>query len=164
MTLIVEDGTGLNNAESYISVDFFKTYHKDRGTVFDLSTGEIEAKLRLATEFIDLRWGRAFPGNPLNEDQALCIPTDYFDPPIPVALKRACAEIAKFSTEGDLFINQSNASAGIRKTREEVGPIRTETVYFQPGDGGSLKAYPLIRKAEDLMKTITFGAGNRVYR
>lgn len=54
MALIVEDGTGLADAESYLSVADADTYHADRNNEAwqDYSTAEKEAALRKATQYI----------------------------------------------------------------------------------------------------------------
>lgn len=168
MAIIVEDATGLANAESYITVDFFKTYHKDRGNDFTLGGTEIEQLLRLATEYIDLRWGAFVPGNPISEDQALCFPTDYFitDPvSLPVQLERATAEYAYFQINGELFIdNDVSNGPGITFLKEKVGPIETETEWSGSGDGSSGRKYPTVAKADRLIRQITLGAQGGVYR
>lgn len=167
MTLVVEDGNGLAAAESYISVDFFKSYHKDRGTTITLGGSEIETKLRLATEYIDIRY---IPiGNEIIEGQALCYPTDYFitDPvSLPIQLERACAEYALWAIDNDLFIDQSYENGpGITFLKEKVGPLENETEWSGSGFGSGGKKYPTIPKADNLMRKISVGSGSGgVYR
>ena len=167
MALIVEDATGLATAESYISVDFFKSYHKDRGNDISLGGTEIEQKLRIATEYIDLRFKPI--GLAIASDQALCHPTDYFitDPvSLPVQLQRACAEYAFFSISNTLFIDQSFSDGpGIKLLKEKVGPIETETEWSGHGLGSLTKQYPSVPKADKLMHQISIGSGQGgVYR
>jgi hypothetical protein len=166
MSLIVEDGTGLATAESYIDVAFFTSYFADRGITISISVTEIEQNLRKGTEYIDIRWGRFFPGTILNEDQALAMPTDYFVIPLPLALRRACAEFSYFAISNTLFINNDNVTSGsgIKSIREEVGPIRTETVYTGAGLGASGKTHPSITKGDSLMRQLTFAGNGGVIR
>ena len=166
MTIIVEDGTGLATAESYIAVDFFKSYFKDRGVSISLGATEIEQKLRIGTEYIDIRWGCFFPGTLLSEDQALAMPTDYFKVPLPLALRRACAEFSYFAISNALFINNDHVTSGsgIKSLREEVGPIRVETVYTGAGFGAGGKTHPSIAKGDALMKQLTFAGSGGVIR
>jgi hypothetical protein len=69
--MIVEDNTGLENAESYISVDdafdYFDRY--GGGATFQESESNTEQALRNGTRIVDglIRW----IGKKLNEDQAL---------------------------------------------------------------------------------------------
>ena len=62
MSLIVEDGTGKSNAESYISVADADTYHSNRDNTdwAALTTAEKERLLRIATDYMvavyRLRW------------------------------------------------------------------------------------------------------------
>lgn len=64
--MIVEDGSGVVGANSYATVDFFRTYHTLRGAagVDDTSMpdAEVEARLVKATDYIDFRWGPQFRG------------------------------------------------------------------------------------------------------
>jgi hypothetical protein len=64
MVLLVEDGTGLIDSESYISVDYATTYHAERGhdAWTDAGTDEQEAALRRATEWIDITFRDSFIG------------------------------------------------------------------------------------------------------
>lgn len=62
MTLIVEDGTGLPNAESYVSEATFKAYADAHGFNYSsFSDTQIEQAARRATQFIDSYRFR-FPG------------------------------------------------------------------------------------------------------
>lgn len=162
MAFIVEDATGLTDAESYISVDDFKAYHKNRGNSITLGGTEIEQKLRLAAEYIDIRWGKYVPGLPIAEDQALRFPTDYFitDPAsLPKALIRANAEYGFFAFSNDLFIDNNRTNGpGIKLLKEKVGPIETETEWSGSGAGAVGAKYPIVTKADALMRQITIGS------
>jgi hypothetical protein len=62
MALIVEDGTGLANADSYVSVAAFKAYADAHGSDYSAFTDlQIEQAARRASQFIDTYRGR-FPG------------------------------------------------------------------------------------------------------
>jgi hypothetical protein len=166
MTLIVEDGTGMATAESYISVDFFKAYHKDRGNSVSLGGSEIEQKLRVATEYIDIRFTPR--GLAIAETQALHHPTDYSitDPvSLPVQLQRACAEYAFYAIDNLLFITQSFSDGpGIKSLSEKVGPIETTTEWSGSGSGSQSRQSPSVPKADKLMRMISLGGTGGVYR
>lgn len=76
MALIVEDGTGLATAESYVSVATYKSYADARGVSYAGKTdAEIEQAARRATAWIDGAYGRRFIGQRTNgRAQALCWP------------------------------------------------------------------------------------------
>lgn len=64
MTLVVEDGTGKANAESYVSVADFQTYATARGLDLSAAFGDIsllEQALRRGTAYVETFWSR-FPG------------------------------------------------------------------------------------------------------
>lgn len=141
MALIVEDGTGRADAESYISVADADTYHAARGATAwaGYSTSDKEAALRRATEymvqFYRLRWA----GYRYTSTQALDWPraeVPIVDAPsgygsfsavyatnvVPVAVQRACAELALRSAGGTTLAPDVAA----QKKRTKVGPIETE--------------------------------------
>jgi len=81
MALIVEDGTGKPDAESYVSVADAGTYAAARGLTFPVSTApEIalaEQALRRATELLDAKYGPRFAGTWAVDGQALAWPRLY---------------------------------------------------------------------------------------
>ena len=105
MSLIVEDGSGLSDAESLCSVAYATTYHADRGntTWAALTTAEQEQALRKATEYMQEIYGerwkgvRAYPiRQRLDWPRAWAdvdlVPVGYNSVPDDVA--RACASLA----------------------------------------------------------------------
>ena len=174
MTIIVEDATGLATAETYLSYADYVAYWAARGvdTTADAATpneASTEPYLRLTTEYIDIRWGKLAPGNPIDADQALCFPTDYFivDPvALPIQLERATAEYLRYSLTNNLFIDNDRSSGpGIKLLKEKVGPLETETEYSGSGLGAVGAKYPVVIKADGLMRQITQGSGQGgVYR
>lgn len=78
MTLIVEDGTGKVDAESYASVSDFRDYHGKRGNdVTALTDPEVEALLRKATDYIQQTYYGRWAGYRNEEAQALDWPRSY---------------------------------------------------------------------------------------
>lgn len=134
MALIVEDGTGLSNAESYISVVDADTYHANRNNEAwsDYSTAEKEAALRKATQYIDGRWGRRFAGEMWSMSQALCwprTPTDWPDE-IPLPLQHACAEVALRAAAAEL---EPDLERGGAIVSQSVGPLSVTYAEHAPG-------------------------------
>lgn len=144
MALIVEDGTGKVDAESYCSVDDADTHHAARGVTnwATLSTAEKEQALRRACDYMEANYGTRWAGERYTDTQALSWPriyvprrtktTDYNNDEIPVEVVRANAELAFRAAAGDLL-----ADVGTQVKSETVGPIsvtyadgaRQSTVY-----------------------------------
>jgi len=123
--LIHEDGTGLADAESYVSVEDANVYHGARSnSLWDLAEQDLkESSLRKATDFIDAVYGGRWIGTPLLETQGLSFPrhgTSWNGVPVP--LKRALFELALRVVSGtELF-----ADAAEKTKSEKIGPIEVE--------------------------------------
>ena len=172
--IIVEDGTGLSTAESYITVAYADTYHSDRGeTSWSGTDAAKEAALRRALAYLDGRYGPRFNGlRRLGREQALMWPrvgasdsegwiidSDV----IPEELKRAQAEAALRELEepGSLAPDVSTAGS-VTMVREKVGPLETETQYATTGSSGSSVAErtrPFIQTLDDLLSPLLRGVG-----
>lgn len=106
MAFLVEDGSGVPVANSYITEAYADTYHSDRGNTAwsDFTSPEQEAALIRASEYIDKRFGRRFRGLRKTKDQGLEWPRlDAFDndgyllsgvDDLPRNLEKATAEYA----------------------------------------------------------------------
>lgn len=174
MAIVVEDGTGLNNSETYISVADFKTYWSERGQTITQPSGEIEQAMRRATEFLDLRWAPHVWGAGFTEDQALLFPNtqvqeyDALTPtPLPRDLVRAAAEYTYFALTNalDADIAVTDTGGGVKRLREKLGPIETETEYAEPGQGGSVTASSSrVTRGDKLMRNLLKIYGKGVYR
>lgn len=117
MALVVEDGTGLTNSESYISVSEADLYHSNRGNAhWTGSVSHKENHLRKATEYLDRTY--LFKGALVKFNQALRWPrysvTDEegrnLSNQIPKVIKDAIAELALISltTTLDPVLTSSN--------------------------------------------------------
>lgn len=131
MALVVEDGTGLANAESYASVADATTYATDReltawtaGTVTDANR---EAALRRATEYIEAEYGQRFAGVPLTTTQALHFPLEGATA-VPVGIQRATIELAIIALSGALYTVEDAARQVVSQSRG-VGPLQTSVTY-----------------------------------
>ncbi len=66
MALIIENGSGVRTANSYITVAEYKAYHTARGADSVLNSEftdpEIEYGIIKATDYIEQRFGRLFKG------------------------------------------------------------------------------------------------------
>lgn len=147
MALIVEDGTGKADAESYISVADATTYHANRGNAAwaALASDTVrEQLLRKATEYMLQVYRLAWDGSRVDITQALDWPrlyvprvdvvggyggfASYYDNDIvPVEVQRACAELALKANSGPLAPDLTQG-----KKRVKVGSIETEYDQYSP--------------------------------
>lgn len=126
MALTVEDGTGLSNADAYISLAEFKTFASNRNYRWeDYEDFQIEASIRLATGWIDTY--NRYKGQRLKTTQALEFPradlidwSDYEVAGVPARVKQACAELSFKGLTEALYADESRG--GMVKS-ESVGPI-----------------------------------------
>ena len=132
MSLIVEDGSVVTGAESYISVADATTYHTARGNAAwaALTTDALrEAALRKATDFMRQVYRSRWQGYKVNEDQALDWPRYNVEVEgyavdsdiVPTEVKNACAELALRASAAELNPDLTQGVA-----REKVGQIEVE--------------------------------------
>lgn len=138
MSLIVENGTGLSNAESYISVANADTRMTNLGNSnwLTMSTLEKEQALRRATVYMEQAYRSKWQGTRTTITQALSWPRydvliDRYNyiasTVVPADVANACADLAFKAAGGDLAADLSRAVK-----REKVGPIETEYADFTP--------------------------------
>lgn len=156
MSIIVEDGTGLANANSYVSVADADAYHAARGnaTWTEASTSPDQGKtaaLARATAAIDAIYGMRFPGTKINgRDQALQWPReDAFDingleidaDAVPTEIKQATFEAAlrELVTTGSMMPDLERGGAVKRlkagSVEVEYGGSATPGTVFSLIDG-----------------------------
>lgn len=149
MGIIVEDGTGVADANALCSVAFADAYFTDRAIVaWTGSQSTKESALIRATDYIETRYGKRFIGDKADEDQALSWPRWYADPAaeneVPISIKKACAEYALRALTTILAPDPTTDASGrpVTSTREVVGPIETETKFAFNANVVLLKPYP----------------------
>jgi len=140
MSLIVENGTIVSGAESYMSVAEADTYFANRGnsTWAALTTTEKEVALRLGCDYMEANYSTRWCGEKVSETQPLSWPrsgTFLANNVVPDVVKRANAELAVRSTSSSLQADQSQAVK-----EETVGPI---SVVYQDGSRSSV-TYPAV--------------------
>lgn len=127
MTLIVEDGTGLAGAESYVSVAEATAYHANRGNSVwaGLATDTIrEQLLRKATDYLSLAYYGRWLGEKNTTTQALDYPREGQNF-VPTAIKNACCELALRAIDTDLMPDETQ-----KVIREKVDVIEVEYDRF----------------------------------
>jgi hypothetical protein len=138
--LIVEDGTGLPDADSYIATVDANLYHANRGNTAwaGLNTLSKEAALRRATDYMLQVYRWRWAGQRKTITQSLDWPryevpmrdapggygtvSAYYDEnSVPVAVRNACAELALRAATGDLAPDVGRVAA-----RERIDVIEVE--------------------------------------
>lgn len=147
MPFIVEDGTGLVDANAYISIEFADQYFQERGvTAWTGTSDQKQAYIIRATDYVEGRFAHKFIGSPLTTTQALSFPRREIAG-LPVQLKRAVAEYAVRAIAGKLAPDVVTSESGAKVTsyRSKLGPLEEETQYAVSGPGAEialLKPYP----------------------
>jgi len=173
MALVVEDGTGLANADSYLSEADATSYittrlratNADRVAWEAATSTEAEVALRAATVWLDTTFRERWKGVRINETMSLAWPrynvTDedgyaLDTDAVPQVVKNACAEMAARAISEDLFTDETTPGA-IKRTMDKVGPLETEVEYA--GSASQQKAYT---KSETMLRgVLEFSAVNR---
>lgn len=163
--IIVEDGTGKPDAESFCTVAFADQYFSARNVLTWTGTDATkEAYLRAATDYMEQVYRMRWAGSRTTSTQALSWPrysVPLKDSPggrsgypayvgsnvVPVAVQRACAELALRAIAGPLA-----PDIGRLKSRTRIGPIEVDYV---PGASAVTKY-----RAIDNMVAIYFGGGS----
>lgn len=136
MALVVEDGTGLSNADSYCSVADADARHTALGNAaWNGTDAAKEAALRRATEYLEGAHRQTWKGTKLLRDQALSWPRygatvdgwDVSSTIVPAQIRNATADLALRALSDDLAPDLERAVI-----RERVGPLETEYSASSP--------------------------------
>lgn len=149
MALVLEDGTGLTNSESYVDVDYVDAYFLKRGiTQWDTLTNREQLIIR-AMDYIENNY--TYQGTKLVSTQALQFPrlVDGETVMPPLSLKNALCELALKANSGDLL-----QDTGKTTIREKVGTLEVE---YDPNQD-DLTSYNYVNKllAPYLISTSSF--------
>ncbi len=157
MAFVVEDGTGLPNATSYVSTTEFDAYWTDRGNTDAVAaaSGDKQIALILATDWVDLkfRWrGTIKEADPGIAEQALEWPregvTDIHtlrevdSDSVPVKIKNATIEAAAVALTADIFPNVLKATPEILSESKGARGLSISTTFRQV-----FNSSPVLRKA-----------------
>ena len=153
MSLVVEDGTGLETANTYATIAEADSYHSDRGnSAWTEATEPAKTEaLILATEYLDARYYFRWKGFKKREKQALEWPRTWVydrngwlfaSDKVPDRLKDAAAEAALKALTETLFPDITRDDMARRVT---VGPITTEYKQSAPATKQYTKVDRLLR-------------------
>jgi hypothetical protein len=153
MAFVVEDGTGLAEANAYIDVAYADAYFADRGIA--AWTGDASAKEQAivrATDYVDTVWGSRFRGGKSSQEQPLEWPRSAFDG-LPAALVKATAEYAVRALSTTLLPDPEVSASGamVIETSSKVGPIEESFKYSEAAGIDLIKPYPA---ADNLLLTL----------
>ena len=148
MSLIIENGEGLSNSESYVDVAYVDAYFLKRGnTEWDSITNK-ESRIVLAMDFIENNY--TYLGTKLVSTQSLSFPRLINGETVyPIAIKNALCELALKANSGDLL-----QDTGKTTIREKVGTLEVE---YDPNQD-DLTSYNYVNKllAPYLVSTSSF--------
>lgn len=144
MALVVEDGTGLAQADSYISVEQADTYMTRMGhdAWVTAAQDDKEKALRQATQYVDSRY--RYKNQPLKPEQSLEWPRIGLPWPIKRVVDATC-ELAIRALTANLYADVAPTDA---VKSETIGPI--STVYQESKNGGQVQ-YVLV---DDLLRPL----------
>lgn len=153
MALIVEDGTGVPNADSYVSLSDATAYCAAMGhsAWATASATDQESALRRATQYLDTRY--RYAGNRITTTQALEWPRTIRQWPLR-SIRDACCELALRALDGELYTDAGDAPV----TRETVGPITMEYGY---STNGGQQRYSIV---DDMLRGLLASIGRLTLR
>jgi hypothetical protein len=165
--LTVEDGTGVANADSYISEADALAYHNNMGNVnYGYREDLHELSLRNATAYVDRMYGSQYRGELSSDDQSLLFPRTQFTDAngrvvpansIPEILKKTVAELALVYIDNDqvLLTNPNKDDALI-----------SESISVGSGAVSESKTYShaikekMTTQADIILKPLLMGGGS----
>lgn len=153
MAFIVEDGTGLPNATSYVAVQDYRNYYTDRGIDVSSETdAQIEGYLVRGVEFIDLTY--YFIGVKYSLTQGLEFPRLYEGVNIfvPQRIKYASIIMANHISQDPSFSPYVDLTKNIKSKKSKAGPVESEVVY---AIGSESTTKSLSKKYLDVEKYVT---------
>ena len=169
MSLVVEDGSGLANADAYVSLEECDDYHVSMGNAAWVADDDDadniaarEAAIRKATAFIDRKYNGRFLGRRQGTSQALMWPRwnaidedGFVIEDVPDAVKYAACEAALRAFQGmDLMPDMERGGQVIQET---IGPI--STTYAAGAPAGTR-----CDMIEGLLRPCLSGGGLRLVR
>ena len=160
MALIVEDGSGKADAQTYASVADLRAYAQIRGITVPTEDADCEQLLVKAMDRMEAERG-SYQGDRLKRTQALSLPRvgmyvdGWYVPSNEIprnAIYAQCAFACEAQTLDLLPTTEANAPGPV--IQETVGPITT--AYANPS---SVRRTPAVAKAETLLRTLLKRSG-----
>lgn len=161
-TLIVEDGTGVANANTYINLAYLESYAADRGFTIPTVQADKEKFVLRAMDYLEAR-RMDYQGHKTDEDQTLQWPrTDVmFDckalgvDVIPEVLKKAqCQLVVELQQRTRLFPVPRTSSVEGLVTEKTVGPLTKKFAFNGQGLADPTKPI-VIASVESFLSPLT---------
>jgi len=150
MAFTVQDDNGsVADANAYIEVAFFTSYHADRAQTYTGDTAAIQAAIIRATQYLDTRF--TFVGYVGDESQATQWPridardnNDRYRSGIPREIKNATAEYARIALAATLnpTPTRDEYGASVKSRSSRAGPV-SESITYTDGAVVKLPKYPI---------------------
>lgn len=139
MAFVIEDGTGIDDANALVSVAELDEYLTDRNESTTQTNAEKQAAIITASQdFIDTFY--TFNGAMLTTTQGMQIPTD--ETPLNADIKRAALMATSLDLKDRLFVDVSTFnSRNVIEEESKVGSLMDKVVYNE-GDPGYSTTYP----------------------
>lgn len=140
MAFTVEDGTGVADANSYVTLEYADAYFLDRANSSWASALDAEKQVSLikATEYVETRWLGRWLGVKQFSTNYIAWPREYvydefgetIEGTIPENLKVAICMYAVRALSAELMPDPTvNAGYPIKREMAKVGPIEEEIAY-----------------------------------
>jgi len=162
MAIIVEDGTIVADANSYVTLAEVRAYATLRGITVPAADGDLEKHLHLAMDWFE---SEDFPSARLDATQELSFPRDvivvdgvrYMEGAIPKLVKQIICEATCTSVTIALQPQFAGSSLGqLRKKKVDV----LEKEYFPATSTASFM--PVLAKLDALMQKLLYADGFRL--
>lgn len=170
MSLTVEDGTGLADADAYVSVSYVDAYAAKHGNPQSWAHNTLpqkEEKIRLATQSIDLDNFGLWLGYKKVATQALDWPRSgardedgrrIDEESLPSRLEEATAELSmEFAAGNSVPLTSQSDSSLIIRERKKLDVLEIETEYASPKRQSTISSYPRVSR---LLSRLTIGSGS----
>lgn len=164
--LIVEDGTGVSDANSYVTIEQVRMYAAMRGIVLPSEDEDLKTKIFDAMDFVE-GYGQRFKGYKIYPQQPLNWPrygvfVDGFElpqSPLPKALINAVCQLTADSATGGPLNGKTTAYA-VKRTK--VGGLEIEYATGSTAQSGPAKTYD--KAMTFLSPLLGYQMGNRLIR
>lgn len=160
---LIEDGTGIPGAISYLNVDDVDKLLAGR-PAWDKATEEQKViSLMTASAYADARWANLLSSlSVVNPEQGLTLPLKWptsingktLDP-VPRQWKMAIALYAMAEVSGGVWAKKAVEQKDVKMKRVTVGPITTETSYVD----GSEQVFVSYPEADMLVRSMLTAIG-----
>jgi hypothetical protein len=173
MALIIETGSKVAGANSYVDVTFADTYHTTFGNAdwTGADNSSKEQALIIACQSLELLYGPKYISTQLPGTQVLLWPRyPFYDrngnvrlsAAIPVELKNAQAELALMSLLGSAMFPEGNVALVVDSESVKVGDIATSTTYSKTAKV-DVATYEGFRKIDLLLWTLLKGTQRSLF-